>query len=121
MPTYYDSSLEHRRGKAKMYDQRGRWRCVCRVQRVFSWEDYFYMGELVGLDGAFVIGETVLLLGLVATEGGISRGCLKGRNITLLAYQTSPNYLSHGYLLYLSQPPSFPFPSLLFPSLSLPS
>ena len=90
MPTYYDSSLQHRKGKAKMYDQRGRWRCVCRVQGIIFWEDYSSMGGFVSLCVAFIIGEAVLLLGLVATEGGISCGCLKTIEILLF----SPNKLS---------------------------
>ena len=41
-----NSSLKHRKGKAKMYDQRGRWRCVCLsdFRAVFSFlggGDYF--------------------------------------------------------------------------------
>ena len=77
MPTYYDSSLQHRKGKAKMYDQRGRWRCVCRVQGVIFWEDYSYMGGFVNLGVAFVIGKAVLLLDLVATEGEFRAVVLK--------------------------------------------
>ena len=42
MPTYYDSSLEHSKVKAKMYDQRGRWRCVCRVQGGVFWSVFFF-------------------------------------------------------------------------------
>lgn len=73
MPTYYDSSLDHRKGKAKMYDQRGRWRCVCRVHMLF-WKITFFLRE--GGNGFRFFGEAVLLLDHVAIEGGIPCGCL---------------------------------------------
>ena len=60
------------------------------LRGVFLWEDYSYMGGFVSLCVAFVIGEAVLLLGFVATEGGISCGCLK--NIEIMLF--SPGKLS---------------------------
>ena len=71
--TYYDSSLEHRKGKAKMYDQRGRWRCGCLSDfRAVLLGDYFLysMGGVVGFctwlfPFFFIVRKAVLLRSVV--------------------------------------------------------
>ncbi len=62
MHTYYDSSLENRKGKAKMYDQRGRWRWVCQIQGVFLGILLFRVGNCGLVHGFYHLKRSVTTL-----------------------------------------------------------
>ena len=58
MHTYYDSSLENRKDKAKMYDQRWRWRWACEMQGVFLGDCFLRGGDFGFVNGFYHLRHT---------------------------------------------------------------